>query len=353
MYVRQREPSPTGSILDRLRLDLVRSIAIVELLLSGWVEPPEPPSRDLSTLTQQIMSVIGEVGGIKASDIFNALCVRGPFTDIDKSLFARVLRRLGEKKILEQMPEGDLILGSLGENLYRHYSFYSAFEAAETYGVLCGAERLGELDAAPELNQLIVFSGRKWIVLEVDRERKEIQVAPSQGQGQTRFGGKGGMLDDHAAMEMKKVLMTGDTPIYLDDAGKTLLDQCRKTAWEEKIGDKPILATKPGKCCVLTWRGSRINSTILAMFRKMGAKGADAAVGIELQVSPETATRMIREILTANHDPAELALLVLNDLPTGKYDWLLGEDLCAVYHAAQSMRIEEAIQTLREIASKF
>ena len=74
MYVIETEPSADSHPLDHLYLDLICSIAMVELLIEGWCEPPAPQALRLSTLTHQILSVITEHGGAKCkATVYNAL----------------------------------------------------------------------------------------------------------------------------------------------------------------------------------------------------------------------------------------------------------------------------------------
>ncbi|HVS71002.1 MAG TPA: DEAD/DEAH box helicase [Phycisphaerae bacterium] len=189
MYLRDDRVSPASELFDRLYPGLIRGLATTELLLAGWIEPPQPLVCDLSTLTHQILSTIGETGGRGAPELYQALCVEGAFRGIDRPLFVRLLRQLGSHGAIEQMVEGDLILGSLGERLYRHFTFYAVFQTPESYTLVHDSERLGTLDVVPEPGQHILFAARRWLVLDVDPERKEIHVRPARGRKRTRFGG--------------------------------------------------------------------------------------------------------------------------------------------------------------------
>src|SRR5690606_19539597 len=112
-----------SSLFDRLHLPLVQTIAVTQLLLQGWVEPAEPSSFDLSTLTQQIISLIAETGGVQAKAAYGMLCERGYFRDVPPSTFAALLRQLASKDVIEQTPKGDWILGLTGEDLRKDKGF--------------------------------------------------------------------------------------------------------------------------------------------------------------------------------------------------------------------------------------
>ncbi len=74
MYVAEPELTAKTSPIDQLRPELVQAIAVVELLLEKWYEPPNTASLHLSTLIQQVLSVIAQHGGASAAQLFSALC---------------------------------------------------------------------------------------------------------------------------------------------------------------------------------------------------------------------------------------------------------------------------------------
>ena len=180
MYSIEREPQADSHPLDRLHLGLIRSIAMVELLVDGWCEPPSPEALHLSTLCHQVLSVIAERGGTNAVTLYDVLCRTGPFRKVDSALFARLLRDLGspETALIEQALDGTLLLGPEGEKLVEHYSFYAVFQSAEEYRVVVGGRQIGTLPATtvfvPEMT--IVLSGRRWRIIQVHSEDRVIEV---------------------------------------------------------------------------------------------------------------------------------------------------------------------------------
>ena len=66
VYIREREIHSGSSLEDCLRFELVQTIAMVSLLLGGWCEPPDASRLHLSTLVQQILSLIAQYGGVTA-----------------------------------------------------------------------------------------------------------------------------------------------------------------------------------------------------------------------------------------------------------------------------------------------
>ncbi len=117
MYVREDSPTADSTIADLLFPDLLRAIALVRLMLSKWLEPADCDRMHLSTLVHQILSLLRQTGGMRATDLHDALVLRGPFRRITSAQFAQMLRDLAGNEIIEQMPQGELILALEGERI--------------------------------------------------------------------------------------------------------------------------------------------------------------------------------------------------------------------------------------------
>ncbi len=98
VYVREPYVDTKSGLLDQLRPNTIRSVAVVRLLLAEFVEPAGPSAETASTLIHQILSVITERGGIRPKPLFDLLCGPGPFNSIDTAGFAQLLRHLGSSE---------------------------------------------------------------------------------------------------------------------------------------------------------------------------------------------------------------------------------------------------------------
>jgi len=96
-------------------------------------------------LLHQTLSTIAAQGGAKATALHEALCATGPFGNITRNLFSQLLRRMGDPKIelIEQAPDGTLLLGREGERVVEHYTFYAVFETPAEYRVVAEGKTLG------------------------------------------------------------------------------------------------------------------------------------------------------------------------------------------------------------------
>ncbi|QIE47961.1 DEAD/DEAH box helicase (plasmid) [Pseudohalocynthiibacter aestuariivivens] len=237
-YAIEAKLTPESSFVDRLRLGLIRSIAMIDLLLEGWCEPPKPQALHLSTLVHQILSVIAQRGGASASVVYNVLCREGPFRKVTTEVFADVLRAIGhpETGLIEQAGSGLLLLGPAGEKLVEHYSFYAVFQTPEEFRLVAEGRDLGTLpiDNVLAPGMLLIFSGRRWVVQEIHDREKIIVVKPAKAGVPPVFGGDAGDIHDKVIDRMFAVLEGDSSPAYMDKVSLMMLEEAR--AHYEQLG---------------------------------------------------------------------------------------------------------------------
>ena len=87
IYIEEDEPEQNTSLFNRLFLDLLQATAMTKLMLEKWCEPPDADRFHLSTLIQQVMSVIKERGGARADALHRTLVLEGGFPSVDRNTF--------------------------------------------------------------------------------------------------------------------------------------------------------------------------------------------------------------------------------------------------------------------------
>lgn len=260
MYAIEGETAADSHPVEAFHLNLIRSIAMIELLVENWCEPPRPEALHLSTLTHQILSVIAERGGASASRLYTTLCDRGPFRSVDRTLFGRLLRRLGDpgSALIEQAPDGTLLLGREGERIVEHYTFYAVFQTPQDYRVVHGAKTLGTMPVLTPLkpDMTIIFSGRRWRVRAVHEREKVIDVTPDQAGKPPRFQGDPGEVHETVARRMRDVLVNDAVPPYLDDTAAELLSSARAAYRRSGLDDSPMQALAEDRYLLAPWTGT-------------------------------------------------------------------------------------------------
>lgn len=312
MYIKEHAVSADMNVLDALRLQLIQSVAMVELLVAGWCEPPRPDALHLSTFVHQILSVIAERGGVRAKALHTILCDQGPFKSVSVDLFVDVLHCLGnpETALIEQSPDGTILLGATGERIVEHYSFYSVFMTPEEYRVVTDGRDLGTLPIEFMLvpGMTIIFSGRRWQVLEV-RDRERLIVVSPDATGQPPiFGGDAGDLHDCVAQAMNKVLRTDAVPPYLDAAARELLREGRDAYQRLHINKRALLATSDKETMLFPWRGTIATQSLALALAREGLAATPRQIAVEVSApleEVESALRVLAASLPPN--PVELA----------------------------------------------
>ena len=148
---------------------------------------------------------------------------------------ACLLRDLGsaETALIEQAPDGTLLLGTRGEKLVEHYSFYAVFESAEEFRVVARGKQIGSLPATnvfvPDMT--IIFSGRRWRITQVHNEDRVIEVSEDRTGRPPPFGGTTGQVHDRIVEKMREVLYEKQIPTYLDTNAARLLEGARSEFW--------------------------------------------------------------------------------------------------------------------------
>lgn len=339
IFITENEISSTSTVLDELRAQTFQSVAMVQLLLARWCEPPAPHQLHLSTMVQQVMSIIAQHGGASAGDLHSALCVSGPFRRVDSALFGEVLRGLGEHQILTQVSGGELTLGTRGEKLVGHYSFYAAFQTPEEYRLVAGGKTLGSMpvDGPLLIGCYLIFAGRRWEIRHVDDTARVVELAAARGGRPPRFDGGGFEVHDRIRNEMFRMYSSSTIPIYLDEKAKELLSEGRAAFTRRGLSSSGIVDTG-GSVALFPWVGDRALHT---MALQLGALGFAVSIeGVSLGVRGSSVEKVL----------AGLKRVVAGRVPTGsdlasgaenqieeKYDWALSAEARNVDYASRHL----------------
>lgn len=261
-----------GHPLDRLRLDLVQAIAMVECLIADWCEPPIKAGLHLSTLIHQILALILQYGGVLPAQAFKLLCGRGPFKNVDRELFAELLRCMASDncRLIEQSGNGVLMIGSGGEEITESHDFYPVFTTEQEYRIVHETRILGTypLNSPLAPGETIIFSGRRWRIVDIDDRARVIAVKPTRAGKPPYFSGRGGAIHDYVVETMRAVLCSTDTYQYLDQQAARLLDEARESFKELQLDRKSAIAHGQG-VLLFPWVGTRKLETLaLALIAK-------------------------------------------------------------------------------------
>jgi ATP-dependent Lhr-like helicase len=314
-YIQLRPLTDRSHPVDHLRLPLVLAIAHLELMAEGTYEPPLRGDLHLSTLVQQILSIIYQSGrGTTAADLWSALGGPGPFGAIERATFVSVLRALGAAGVLEQSDDGTLLPGEIGEKIAENYRFYASFATPEEFTLLVSGRAIGRLpvDSLVANGQCMLFAGRRWRVIEVRPADKVILLEPARGGQPPDFGG--GAPQGHRIVHERMRLVLEDTTShdYLDDVAAGALAFARSAYRAYGLDQHRIVDAGP-EFYLLHWAGSRIGRTLALLLQRDGFTVEDD--GPVLFVSGGTRVQLDQTLEAiakegSNIDPASITALV-------------------------------------------
>jgi ATP-dependent Lhr-like helicase len=334
---------PGNSPVDRLHLDLVQSIAMVECLKDGWCEPPAIGGLHLSTLVHQILAVICQTGGIRPTTAWRLLCERGPFRTVDRALFVELLRGMAapDVRLVEQSPEGLLMIGEEGERVTETHDFYAVFATPDEYRIVHGSRTLGTkpMDQTIAPGQTLIFAGRRWRIVEVDDRARVVSVKPAKKALPPAFNGDWAGVHDRIVETMRAVLAGEETYAYLDACAAKLLADAR-AAWAElDLATTPVLASGRG-VLLFPWVGTRKLETLaLALMARDFVASADGHVIEVDDARPEAVAEVLAEMAASvPPDPQPIVDRVSKPV-RAKFDGFLPKGLMDLVTAVERLDV--------------
>ncbi|WP_455296586.1 DEAD/DEAH box helicase [Brucella pituitosa] len=353
IFVIERKPERGQHPLDRLNLELVQSIATVELMREGVCEPPNQSGLHLSTLLHQVLALALQYGGISARSAWHILCEKGPFKTVDKALFSQLLRCMGspDNRLIEQSSDGLLMVGEEGEKITESYEFYPVFATEREYRILHDSRVLGSypLTSILKPGETLIFSGRRWSVITVDDGARVIQVKPSKGAQLPQFDGKGGDIHDIIVARMREVLQSAGVYPYLDTIAQEMLQSARSAYIELGLTDKAIISFGEG-VLLFPWVGTKNLTTLSLALLSQDYKTAVLSHAIEVGDGSIEGVESLLDRLAVGDTPSNGAMMKGVSHPNiAKFDQYLDWQLMT----AVTLRERVNLDQLPQIAGKL
>ncbi len=344
VYIQEEELQANSHLTAQLRVSLVQTVAMIRLLLRRWVEPPPAAALHLSTLVQQVLSLLAQHGGVRAADGYQALCMTGPFASVDQSTFAQLLRDLAGHELITQTHDGMIVLDLQGERLVNRFDFYAAFHSPDEWRLVTGTRTLGTLPVRYPLlvDSFVIFAGRRWRVVAVNDERRIAELMPAEGGRLPKFDGDGVLIHDRIREEMRQVYLDDDLPSYLDATGRELLTEARENVRRLRLTTMPLL--QPDRdAWLFPWVGDRALNTLGLILRSHGIRSFAYGPGLQLPQTPIDSIFGLVDKLIAQGPPKpeELAASVLNKR-TEKHHRFLSEELLNADYASSQLDVDRA-----------
>jgi len=337
---------------DRLREGLVQSIAMINLLLKGWFEPPNASGLHLSTLVQQALSMIAERGGATAKQLYQWLVVEGAFLGLSTAEFTELLRSLASKELISQDATGLLLLGQAGERYVASYDFFAAFASGEEWQIENNGRRMGSLPITSPVfvDMRIIFGGRRWSIISIDEQANVIVVTADQGGKPPMFDGGSISVNDVVRKEMRQILQGTESISFLDETAKQLLAEARTHYANLQLATQQVLVFGESME-LLTWSGDDSNDTLVLLLRSLGVSdvGNEGVIVTIGKCSRDSLADKLSDISELEEKDLSSLLTDVSNMQRGKWDWALSENLLKKSFASQYLSFSGAKSSAKEL----
>ncbi len=334
---------------------LVQSIAVMKLLLEGWIEPAVGYPAPFDIAFHQIISLCQEYNGITWSSLLHTLEKNATFNKLPKKDMVSLIEHMVSTEMLEVVPgRNEYIVGLEGEKLLRGRDFYSVFMAALYYDVYCGMRKIGQLDRGVrfEIGDNVILAGKLWTIKDVDTKKSKIFVNAAVNAKKPKYLSDPGKINRKIAETMFEVLCSEEQFQYLDANATECLTGTRQKYSSYHISSNERVAWEVREGLVFEpYVGTVICNTLIWLLR--------AVSGLDIKRRPSQIERivlprdvdfayLIDKIQRREWKDADLILFIReNEWLITKYSPFLTEELQQKMHFMSELDIKGTLDYLQ------
>ncbi|MEI6289820.1 MAG: helicase-related protein, partial [Chloroflexota bacterium] len=313
IYTSDLQPEPSDEFYERLPFPLIKALAIADLFLEGWLEPPQQRTVPYNVLYHQLLSRLVETHGAMPKDLVAHFLNSGVFPGVTLDNYAELLKHLASIDHVEQLETGELILGLAGEKVLRSKDFYAVFATPPEWDVFYKERILGRITPRPDLQPgtCMLLIGRLWEVKDILTDKQQVSVEPAKEAHDVMFLGTGiPEMHPKIAQRVREFLLSEKIPAYLGNTGLQALEEARRMSQDWGLGKSQVFETD-GNWVIFPWTGTRSARMLQYWFQ---------ACGIQVEF-PIMMFPWVMTTTKANHDETKIQLLNrLRDVTTSEYE---------------------------------
>lgn len=359
IYTSDLQPESGDEFYERYPFSLLKALAVVDLFLEGWLEPPFERNIPYNVLYHQMLSRLVETHGAAPKDLVEHFLTSNVFPGVTPQDYFDLLKHLGSIDQIEQMDTGEIILGLVGEKIVRSKEFYAVFTTPPEWDVFYKERTLGRISPRPDLQPgvCLLLVGRLWEVKGIFPDKQQVMVEPAREAHDVMFLGTG-MPEMHPkiAQRIREILLSEKTFTYLDLAGQKELSDARRLSRDLEIGKRRIFETA-GKWVILPWTGTRSTRTLQYWFQLCGLKVEFPAMLfpwvmiVEKAGQDETKEEFLsrlQEIQNSGYEVEDIVgAIPIESLRTHKFDELLPDKFIMKRASQEWLDLDQARQDLQ------
>lgn len=345
-FIEENAINDTGCWADKFRTELVQCIAMVELMLEGFIEPLDTTIFDYSTFVHQILSFLGQTGGATASQIYRTVGENAFNGYFSKKDFIDILQQLSAEDIIYQLSDTTITLAKAGEKIVESYEFYSAFITQKEWKVFCNGKEIGQISGDNLIflknGGTFLLAGKRWELVEIKSESQIVLVKEAAEKKSIKFNG--GTQNIHRAIQQKmlEIYENNFIPSYLSKNSLDIL--------QEGFDSYKTYITTPDSDILPVLEGSRIQNTIALLLKYCDIETENAGIGF---FSEKGKTTLIKALKAINFETLDVNA-VLNAIPRPlkykkKFDYLLSDTILNKSYTQQCLDFTGAKEFIQKL----
>ena len=357
VYSTDETPQTGTPFYEAIPYLLLQALAVIELFLEKWVEPPSIGRLAYNVLYQQIMSYLAQRNGVTPNTLVSFFMQSGVFPDVTADDYELLLRHFASISHIEQLADGKLIVGLAGEKILNSRDFYAVFQSPPDWTVLHGTKNLGMVAPSPDLcvGGNLILSGHTWEIIEILPPLKQVLVKAAGDAERTYFSSSGSYeVHSRVGQKILALLQSDALPSYLSDNSKIILTEARKLAQSVGI-DRKLVFEVENKLIIFHWTGTRTARALVQLLKQFGLNASLCKCSkwiIQID-SPLTLSEFADYLAQLSHPPyteQDLSEVDEEILRSHKFDEYLPTALLRKRAAKEYFNFEEARKVMASIA---
>jgi ATP-dependent Lhr-like helicase len=295
----------------------LRSIALLELWKSGFVEPIQPPARPTHIYAQQVMALTLQEKGIIAQDIKSWIGSMPGFLQLEDKELSSVVEYMNSNGTLHS-DSGVLGIGSTGERTFGQKNFmelFSVFTSPPMVKVFHGKQELGEVHqltfaVKEEGPSLLTLGGRSWQTKYIDWARKKAYVEPTEMRGRSQWLSTGQPMHFEMCQAVAEILSKEGLSEGLSTRSQNLLEGLQEEFGWLEGGGTTLLIDSDGNANWWTFAGRLLNSALAETLAAEADKVSvdNLCITFSHTYDTEALVKKIREIIAGPSSDIALSL---------------------------------------------
>ena len=305
--------------------NLIKSIAITELVKEGWSEPLRDDPLPYGLLFHQTLEHMASGVGCRYSELRDTVLSMYPFRNIEESEYKTLLRHMVSLEIIERMSDGTLLIGKKGERIVFSHDFCSVFDVRPEIAIYIDGRHLGSIQEVPDVGENIQLAGRMWQVISVSKDSTRADVKPSDEGTCSPWKSDVPPVDNMVMRKMYDVLSSEDDYDYIDDNAKECLAHSRSAFRRSSMDHLFTLTENSLRIC--PWTGSNAFETFRRIVIRANEGRAYAFMPYYIEAYGKKPGNVKRAVEDCNRTRLSSLISDDDDICRGKFDEYLPREL--------------------------